>query len=163
MKTLLAIIAAASLVVGCGVIEEEQTTTDIGLSNVSTTTTTTGDSGSTTTTTTGDSGSTTTTTDSGGGESTPTVTAESLVMNGRIAAGKEHTCAIRPAHLTYTRDTVACWGYDGYGQSTVPSGLGSVKSIATSQYHTCAIKADDSVQCWGWDINGQGTVPAELQ
>ena len=32
MKTLLAIIAAASLVVGCGVIEEEQTTTDTGVS-----------------------------------------------------------------------------------------------------------------------------------
>ena len=31
MKTLLAIIAAASLVVGCGVIEEEQTTTDSGV------------------------------------------------------------------------------------------------------------------------------------
>mgnify|MGYP003332337925 CR=1 FL=1 len=31
MKTLLAIIAAASLIVGCGVIEEEQTTTDSGV------------------------------------------------------------------------------------------------------------------------------------
>ena len=134
MKTLLAIIAAASLVVGCGVIEEEQTTTDIGANDVGTTTTTTDDSGSNTTTA-----------DSGGGESTPTVTAESSVMSGRIAAGKEHTCAIRPAHLTYTRDTVACWGYDGYGQSTVPSGLGSVKSVAAGSYHTCAIKVDDTV------------------
>ena len=85
-------------------------------------------------------------------------------MNARVAAGKEHTCAIRPAHLTYTRDTVACWGYDGYGQSTVPVGLGSVKSVsAGGGYHTCAIKADDTVECWGWDNNGQGTVPAELQ
>ena len=31
MKTLLAIIAAASLVVSCGVFEEEQTTTDSGV------------------------------------------------------------------------------------------------------------------------------------
>ena len=51
MKILLAIIAAASLVVGCGVFEEEQTTADTGASNVSTTTTT----------------------DSSGGDSTPTV------------------------------------------------------------------------------------------
>ena len=92
------------------------------------------------------------------------VTAESLVMNGRIAAGNEHTCAIRPAHLTYTRDTVACWGSDGDGQSTVPVGLGSVKSVsAGGGYHTCAIKADDTVECWGWDSSGQSTVPAELQ
>ena len=56
-----------------------------------------------------------------------------------VAAGSYHTCAIK------ADDTVA-WGYDGYGQSTVPVGLGSVKSVsAGGGYHTCAIKADNTV------------------
>ena len=131
MRILLAIIAAASLVVGCGVIEEEQTTTDIGLSNVSTTTTTTGDSGSTTTTTDSGGGGTTAA-PTGCGDSTPTVSADSSVTSGRIAVNVEHTCAIK------ADDTVACWGYDRDGQSSVPSGLGSIKSVAAGSYHTCA-------------------------
>ena len=65
-------------------------------------------------------------------------------------------------------DTVECWGVESgwkyYGQTNVPVGLGSVKSVsAGGGYHTCAIKADDTVECWGWDSSGQSTVPAELQ
>ena len=108
-------------------------------------------------TTTDSGGGGTTAAPTGGGASTPTVSAESSVTSGRIATGDFHTSAIK------ADDTVQCWGYDNDGQSTVPSGLGSVKSIATSQYHTCAIKADDSVQCWGSDTYGESTVPAELQ
>ena len=37
------------------------------------------------------------------------------------------------------------------GVISVPVGLGSVKSVSTGYFHTCAIKADDSVKCWGKD------------
>ena len=78
MKTLFAIIAAASLVVGCGVFEEEQTTTDAK------------------------SGST-------------TITEEIRATAKSVSTGGHHTCAIK------ADDTLECWGYDGYGQSTVPA------------------------------------------
>ena len=54
-------------------------------------------------------------------------------------------------------------GFDrtGVGQSTVPVGLGSVKSIAANEVHTCAIKADDTLQCWR-DNDGQSNVPEGL-
>jgi len=42
----------------------------------------------------------------------------------QIALGLYHTCAIK------ADDSVQCWGMDVMGQSTVPSGRGSVKSIA---------------------------------
>ena len=132
MKILLAIIAAASLVVGCGVFEEEQTSIDAT-------------SGGTTSAPTG------------GGDSTPTVAAESSATSGRIAAGFEHTCAIK------ADDSLECWGRMDDGMSTVPSGLGTVKSVAAGFEHTCAIKADDSVQCWGRMSHGQSTVPADFQ
>ena len=131
MKTLLAIIAAASLVVGCGVFEEEQTSIDAT-------------SGGTTSAPTG------------GGDSTPTVAAESSATSGRIAAGFEHTCAIK------ADDSLECWGRMDDGMSTVPVGLGSVKSVAAGGSHTCAIKADDSLECW-WAIDyGASTVPVGL-
>ena len=61
----------------------------------------------------------------------------------RMSAGNYHTCAIK------ADDSVQCWGRNNWGQSSVPSGLGSVKSVAAGGGHTCAIKTDDSLQCWG--------------
>ena len=43
------------------------------------------------------------------------------------------------------------FGTTAYGQTSVPSGLGSVKSIAAANCYTCAIKADDFLECWGSD------------
>ena len=74
----------------------------------------------------------------------------------RIDVGEVHTCTIK------ADDTVQCWGADDFGQSSVPSGLGSVKSIVAGYYHTCTIKADDTVQCWGDDIFGQSDIPSGL-
>jgi len=65
------------------------------------------------------------------------------LLFGRVAAGGQHTCAIK------ADDSVQCWGSNDKGQSTVPVGLGNVKSISAGTLLTCAIKADDSVQCWG--------------
>jgi hypothetical protein len=70
-----------------------------------------------------------------------------------VSAGAWHTCAIR------ADDSLACWGYNYYGQGSVPAGLGAVKAIGAGGSGTCAIKADDSLACWG--DNG-GPVPAGL-
>jgi len=78
------------------------------------------------------------------------------ILFGRVAAGGQHTCAIK------ADDSAQCWGDDSKGQSTVPEGLASVKSISAGHYHTCAIKADDSVQCWGMYTHVANDVPSAL-
>ena len=55
-----------------------------------------------------------------------------------------HTCGVT------TDGTVACWGNDGYGQSTPPSG--EFASVSAGGYHTCGVKTDGSVECWGGDV-----------
>jgi hypothetical protein len=74
----------------------------------------------------------------------------------RLSGGTRHTCAIK------ADDSLLCWGWNHVGQSSVPSGLGSIKSIAVGEFHTCVIKADDSLQCWGSDSSGQSSVPSGL-
>ena len=49
---------------------------------------------------------------------------------------------------------VVAWGYNTFGQSTVPEGLGDISDIAGGWYHTLALKADGTVVAWG--SNGQG-------
>ena len=78
------------------------------------------------------------------------------LLFGRVAAGGQHTCAIK------ADDSVQCWGMFAHAANDVPSALGSIKSISAGWWHTCAIKADDSVQCWGDDADGQSTVPVGL-
>ena len=54
----------------------------------------------------------------------------------QITAGGYHTCAIK------TDGTPVCWGYNGYGQTTIPADLGSVTQITAGAYHTCALRTD---------------------
>jgi alpha-tubulin suppressor-like RCC1 family protein len=77
-----------------------------------------------------------------------------------IAAGANHTCAVR------ADSTVACWGGNGSGQlgdggntsknapSRVP-GLDGVVALAAGSAHTCALLADGTVRCWGAGASGQ--------
>ena len=77
----------------------------------------------------------------------------------RIAAGKEHACAITPEQKTY------CWGsgeFKQHGkdtfQSTIPAllaNLPTVKSIAAGDKHTCAVSTIGGVVCWGHNNSGQ--------
>lgn len=78
-----------------------------------------------------------------------------------VAAGPEHACAI------LSDGSLWCWGANddgelGNGTTTAASlplpvaGLGyGVTGVATSQFHTCAVKNDGSVWCWGGDYVGQ--------
>ena len=91
------------------------------------------------------------------------------VLSGKtiksISAGWAYTCAIASDNNAY------CWGENDDGalgnNSTTPSlvpvavdttGVLSgktIKSIATGEYHTCAIASDNNIYCWGRNSAGQ--------
>lgn len=75
-----------------------------------------------------------------------------------VAAGDEHTCALR------RNGTVACWGEDGDGQTgtesaanpmlpTTIAGLNGVTAIAAGGYNSCALR-ERQVLCWGDNQDG---------
>ena len=79
-----------------------------------------------------------------------------------IAAGTDHTCAIR------ADATVACWGANSDGQigigtagstpvtrPTTVAGLRDVRSVAAGDRFTCALKMNGTVACWGRGLEGQ--------
>ena len=57
---------------------------------------------------------------------------------------------------------VSAWGRNVEAQCAVPSGLGTVQSIAGGSFHSVALRADGTVVCWGNVAEGQATVPAGL-
>jgi alpha-tubulin suppressor-like RCC1 family protein len=77
----------------------------------------------------------------------------------QVAAGFDHTCALRSA-------MVWCWGANGQGQvgdgswidRPTPSevtGLPPTVALAAGSRHTCALGADGLVRCWGANDVGQ--------
>ncbi len=64
-------------------------------------------------------------------------------------------------HPTSLNSWVMGWGHNGYGQSTVPTGLGPVIGIAASG-HSLAIRTDGTVVGWGPNSAGQANIPAGL-
>ncbi|HEX9103409.1 MAG TPA: hypothetical protein VF997_14455, partial [Polyangia bacterium] len=86
---------------------------------------------------------------------------------GAIAAGDNHTCALR------ADKTVVCWGDDSAGQlgrgaapSTVnpvpaPPALTTIAAIAAGRQHTCAALDSGAVWCCGANDGGQlGRAPS---
>jgi len=78
-----------------------------------------------------------------------------------IAAGRNHTCAVR------ANGTVACWGANESGQignGTVGgirqspvnvTGLANVVAVAAGEAHTCALLSSGTARCWGLNDAGQ--------
>jgi hypothetical protein len=71
------------------------------------------------------------------------ISIESVVLNGylSVSAGELHTCGIK------SDNSVACWGYNDYGQSTPPSG--SFLSVSAGTSYTCGLRDSGVVICWG--------------
>src|SRR5690606_5589458 len=87
-----------------------------------------------------------------------------------VAAGHEHTCAVRRT------GEVACWGRADRGQLGLPldeghasapatvHGLEDARQIAAGWRHACARGATGEILCWGRNVEGQlglGTHEAE--
>jgi alpha-tubulin suppressor-like RCC1 family protein len=58
--------------------------------------------------------------------------------------------------------TVANWGSNDYGQSTVPAGLVNPKSVTAGTLHSTALLADGTVRLWGTSLVGISDIPAGL-
>ncbi len=103
--------------------------------------------------------------------STTPVVVQGLSDVTALAAGGGQTCAL------LSGGTVACWGYNEYGQigagptsgpqecggnpdpcSTMPmpvAGLSGVTALAAGSSHTCALLSDGTVACWGLNSYGE--------
>ncbi|MBI1302178.1 MAG: SUMF1/EgtB/PvdO family nonheme iron enzyme [Phycisphaera sp.] len=57
---------------------------------------------------------------------------------------------------------VRAWGYNGNGQTSVPSDLGPASAIASGLWHVSALQTDGSARCWGLNNFGQCNVPAGM-
>ncbi|UQN09407.1 hypothetical protein [Deinococcus sp. QL22] len=73
-----------------------------------------------------------------------------------LGGGETHTLALK------SDGTVAAWGGNASGQTTVPAGLSSVVGVAAGAQHSVALKSDGTVAAWGSNSNGQTAVPAGL-
>jgi alpha-tubulin suppressor-like RCC1 family protein len=88
------------------------------------------------------------------------VTVAGLTQATAIAAGSDHTCALRAG------GTAQCWGSGAQGRlgngstssSTSPvavSGLDRAVTLATGEGHNCASRVDGTLRCWGANASGQ--------
>ncbi len=76
------------------------------------------------------------------------------ILVDTISTGLYHTCGVK------TDDTLACWGYDGYGQVSGPNQSSNTFSrVSGGGYHTCGLKTEGTLACWGHDQFGQVTGP----
>jgi alpha-tubulin suppressor-like RCC1 family protein len=75
-----------------------------------------------------------------------------------ISGGALHSLALQ------SDDTVAAWGSNGLGQTTIPSDLTaySVQAVAGGSYHSLALQTNGVVRAWGYAGLGQTTVPSGL-
>lgn len=74
------------------------------------------------------------------------------------------TGSITSAAAVLAVDTaeVVAWGYNDYGEGTVPPGLSNVVAVAAGRDHSLALKSDGTVVSWGRNQYGQAAVPAGL-
>lgn len=56
--------------------------------------------------------------------------------------------------------SITCWGRDGYGQATPPSGEGYQRLSVGSGRHACALNAEGRARCWGDSADGRTLAPA---
>ena len=71
-----------------------------------------------------------------------------------VSAGGWHTCALK------NDGTVACWGYNSFGQATPPPG--TFTQLGAGDCNTCGIRTGGTLACWGDNSHGKTTPPIWL-
>jgi len=80
-----------------------------------------------------------------------------------VSVGFLHACALLSSRY------VACWGLQRYGAlgdgvtgsdnytltASTLTALGTVSMVATSNYHSCAVRTNGSLACWGYGYWGE--------
>jgi alpha-tubulin suppressor-like RCC1 family protein len=80
-----------------------------------------------------------------------------------VSVGFLHACAV------LIDKTVACWGLERYGEigdgvtssesytttSSALTALGTITSMSSSSYHSCAVRTNGSLACWGYGYWGE--------
>ena len=77
-------------------------------------------------------------------------------ISPQVSAGGLHTCVLA------NDASVSCWGYNEYGQTSVPTNFGTASAVSAGNFHTCALATTGAVTCWGNNHYGQSTVPSDL-
>ena len=81
-----------------------------------------------------------------------------------MSAGFDHTCGIIEGGIA--DGEAECWGSDGSGRSTPPSGV-RFRALSAGGFHTCGIIeggiADSEATCWGRNGEGESTPPSDVR
>ena len=72
----------------------------------------------------------------------------------QVSAGEGHTCGLQ------ADGTLACWGRNDHGQTTVPGPNANWVQVSAGRSHTCGLQADGTLVCWGDNTYGQASVPS---
>lgn len=88
--------------------------------------------------------------------------------DGLLGKGHFGGCSVLGGDTGWTKDLavssskVRAWGYNGSGQTDVPTDLGSVVGISAGGGVTTALCEDGTLKTWGQGGPGQTTPPADL-
>lgn len=85
-----------------------------------------------------------------------TIGGEPLTNIVAVSGGESHALALKGS------GRVVGWGFNYYGQATVPAGLNNVIAVSAGENHSLALKSNGTVVGWGDNTDGQTGVPSDL-
>jgi len=80
---------------------------------------------------------------------TPSVADVPGAVAVHVAAGDRHACGLG------SDGSLACWGYNDFGDAVPPAG--QFISVSAGRFHSCAVRIDNTATCWGDLAQGEPT------